>query len=440
MKKSMLIVFIAAFALLFSCETGQKKADKIKDGIGKIYWKDGTVKGEGPFKNYKPEGKWTLFHKGTRIKLAEGNYRMGKQEGKWTFFHKNGQKSAEGNFQEDQKVGEWVRYYDSGEVLAKENYVITEIEVAGFKQKIGGIEGVKQTFYKSGKVKSEEEFRRGLKNGISRMYFEDGKPKEFAEYRDNKYDGKVNKFWPTGKPKEQSFYDNGVRNGKLKAFHPNGAPHVEGQFTNGLMSGVWKFYAPDRRLQKEGRYAIQTIGSGAKAKKTSKESGFWTFYEYDNGRRMKGMELTLNGGMVQGPCRLYEKGKLVGEGEMTGIPKARYDILKNNSRVGTIEAGDVPPDNPVKNITHRWTGKWRVPKKNGKWTGYYPNRKKKFEANFMMNKMNGKYIEYYPNGKTKATGEYMNNKKNGQWKFYNPDGSLDTARSGRYMLDKKSKF
>lgn len=443
MKKYNLLIVISLIALLFSCETTQKdkKSDKVKDGIGKIYWKDGSVKGTGTFKNYQQEGTWILLHQGTGEKLAEGNYLNGKQEGKWLFFHKNGQKSSEGSFQENQKVGEWIRYYDTGELFSKENYVITEIEVAGFKQKIGGIEGTKQTFYKSGKVKSEEEFRRGLKNGISREFYEDGKPKEFSEYKENKYNGKVNKFWPNGKPKEQSYYVNGQRNGKFKAFHDNGAQHVTGQFHNGLMTDLWRFYASDRKLQKEGNYKIQKFGSGAKAKMTSKESGFWIFYTYVNGRKLKAMELTLNGGMIQGKCRLYENGKLVGEGEMTGIPKALYDVYKNNKKVGTIEAGEAPPDDPQKMITYKWDGQWRTPKKNGLWIELYAGRgTKKFEANFMMNKMNGRYTEYYPDGKIKATGEYMNGKKNGSWKFYNKDGSLDSAKSGRYMLDKKSKF
>jgi antitoxin component YwqK of YwqJK toxin-antitoxin module len=443
MKKYTILFIFVLVAILFSCETTQKdkKGEKIKDGIGKIYWKDGSVKGTGTFKNYQQEGKWTLFHQGTGEKLAEGNYLGGKQEGKWVFYHKNGQKSAEGSFQEDQKVGEWIRYYDTGEVFSKENYVITEVEVAGFKQKIGGIEGIKQTFYTSGKVKSEEEFRKGLKNGISREFYEDGKPKEFSEYKENKYNGKVNKFWPNGKPKEQSYYVNGMRNGTLKAFHNNGVQHIEGQFNNGLMTGLWKYYSTDRKLQKEGNYMIQKFGSGAKAKMTSKESGFWTFYAYVGGRKMKAMELTLNGGMIQGPCRLYINGKLAGEGEMTGIPKAVYDVYKDNKQAGTIEAGEVPPDDITKNVIYKWTGAWRQPKRNGRWIEFYTDsRAKKFEANFMMDKINGKYTEYYPDGKVKATGEYMNDKKNGLWKFYNRDGSLDTAKSGRYMLDKKSKF
>jgi len=58
----------------------------------------------------------------------------------------------------------------------------------------------------------------------------------------------------------------------------------------------------------------------------------------------------------------------------------------------------------------------------------------------MMDKLNGPYKEYYPNGKIKAEGEYMTGKKNGEWKFYLQNGALDAENSGRYMLDKKSKF
>jgi antitoxin component YwqK of YwqJK toxin-antitoxin module len=84
-------------------------------------------------------------------------------------------------------------------------------------------------------------------------------------------------------------------------------------------------------------------------------------------------------------------------------------------------------------------GSAKNPKKNGPGKEFYPNGKVMSEGPYMMNRKSGKFKEYHPNGKLMAEGEYMNNKRNGTWKFYNPDGSVDTNKSGYYMMGRLNK-
>lgn len=426
-------ITVAALMIVSCASTKDKKAEVPDNGKGKISWDDGSLKGKGLFKNKMKTGEWTLFHKGSGEKLATGRYVNDQQQGSWTYFHKNGQKSMEGEFDQGQKTGPWTAYYPTGEKMWEATYVIRTQTEGGFEMRVGGIEGIKKSFFKNGKVWKEEEYRQGIKSGRSQEYYENGRPKEIAWFKDNKRDGKMNKWYQNGKSKEQGFYDSGKRDGNFKFFFENGQLAQSGRFDDDKLNGQWKFYSAEGLLQKEGRYSA------------GKETGLWTFYQYPSRRRrLKSMELPLNGGMVNSGKEsiLYDdSGKRTGKGQLSGIPKGIYELTKNGKKAGTTASAAVPTDNPQKKTTYSWTGKWQKPKKNGQWTEYFPGTSRvKFEATYMMNKLNGKYREFHTNGKVKAEGEYMNGKMNGMWTFYNSDGSKDEERSGRYMLGKKSSF
>ncbi len=435
--RAIAILLISGF--LFSCSSTQKgeTSKKQKDGTGEISWDDGSLKGKGPFKNHQQVGDWVLYHRDSGEKLAKGKYANDKQNGQWIYFHKNGQKSFEGEFKNGQKTGKWIGYYDTGELKSKAKYKITKIGIL----EVGGIHGTKRTFYKTGKVLKEEQYRNGLKNGRSQEYYKNGQPKEISMFTENKHNGKLNKWWENGKPKEKGFYKNDVKTGAWKFFYENGLLRMSGNFKLGKlklkgktqltsqMVGHWQFYAPRGRLQKEGEY------------KNGKEKGYWKFYAYPNPRRqVLAMELMLTGGMAK-KGRIYENSKLTGEGDLMGIVKGIYEMHVDNKRTKEINASDAPPDITAKKITYKWTGKWIVPKKTGKWTEYYPGgKKKKTVAKYMMNKLSGPYKEYFKNGKVKAEGEYMNGKKSGMWKVFNKNGKLNKEESGRWMMGKKSKL
>ncbi|MBN2040665.1 MAG: hypothetical protein JW864_11515 [Spirochaetes bacterium] len=427
--------------LILSCSSTDKKdskSDKIKDGYGKIFWNDGSLKGKGNFKNYQMDGKWVLYHRGSGEKLAEGNYLNDKQDGPWIFLYKNGAKSTEGSFLENQKTGEWTGYYDNNALMWKAVYILINSDFG----KVGVINGKKTTFSKSGKVKMIEEFKNGIKKGRFQEFYEDGTPKEISWYKDDKHNGKCNTYWDNGNSKEQGFYIDDLKNGVWKYFYDNGQTQMTGKYSMGKlqvktetkkvsqMQGQWQFFSKEGLLQKEGKY------------KNNKEDGLWKFYTYPSRRqRVLQMELTLQGGMATGFGKIYENGYLTGSGDLMGPVKGIYEKIINNKSAGEEAELNVPQDNPNANLKYKWTGKWQLPRKSGKWTGYFAGGKQKqFEGTYMMDKLNGKYKEYFSNGKVKASGEYMNGKKSGVWEVYNKNGTKNEEESGRWMMGKKSKF
>lgn len=438
MKFKRVFALLAIVSLFTACSStdkkGQTNAASTKNGPGKIYWDDKSLKGEGNFTNGVKTGKWILYHKGTGEKLAEGEYVDDKQQGFWTYYHKNGAKSLEGNFDQDQKTGEWIAYYPEGPVMWKATYVVKEKTESGFTMKIGAIEGIKTWYYQSGRIWKEEQFTNGEQTGRSQEYYENGNPKIIAWYKAGQLDGQCNKWYENGKKLEEGTYKENKKNGNFKFYFDNGQISATGSFIMDKPEGEWKFNSKEGLLQKEGKY------------KDGKEIGLWNFYMYPSRvQRIKIMELPLQGGMIDNTnenAKLYdEKGQLIGYGQLTGIPKGIYTVLKDGKPTGEMTSSSVPNDDPKEKITYTWTGKWETPKKNGKWTEYYPGTKSvKLEGTYLMDKLNGPYKEFYPNGKIKSEGEYLNGKMNGEWKFYKADGTLDEAQSGKYMLGKKMNF
>lgn len=428
MKKLWLLVLAATMMMSINCrstdsgsKTDGKKTQKIQDGPGKIYWDDGSLKGTGNFKQGKKEGEWTLYYKTTGEKYAVGQYKDDKQTGRWQYFYKNGQKLTEGDFDEEQRTGQWIEYYDKGEKKAEMNYiVINKVHPEfGIAERVGVLHGQKTTYYPSGKVHKEETYREGALVGVAKEYYEDGKLKEISQYENGEHHGMLNSWWPTGKPNEKGAYSKGKRNGVWHFYHSNGMLHMKGEYKDNNQLGLWIYQSPLGQLMKEGRYKIEIVEVQKKLQTRSNEDGYWTFYRVKNGRVEKAYEIALKNGVVdiEKPAKLYENGRLTAEGFLAiGLVRGIYEKVQDRVVKETITSSTYPPDEFDKNITYRWKGDWELPKKNGMW---------KF---------------YYPNGKLKAEGEYMLDKKNGEWKVYRIDGTLDNEESGKYQLDKKSKF
>lgn len=453
-------------AILAGCSSAQKKSsgssetEKVDPAlVGKIvdyktYYSDGSILGEGKalYKAvmnkpvYIKQQKWIQYYKGTNtIKQAEGEYKEDKQTGVWKLFFKDGKVQQEGTYTDGIATGQWTIYYPTGEVNWKAVFSIVNIkdDQTGDMKKNGQIEGVKTSYFKSGKVWKEEEMHSGKKNGRNQEYYEAGNPKEIAMYKDDLKNGALNEYWPNAKPKTQGMFiiadviDKKTgkptgdkiesKTGNWKMFYNNGQPAVDAVFGDNKPEGTWRFYSREGLLMKEGRY------------KAGKEDGPWTYYEYENGRKMISMELDVQAGMVgEKGGKVYQNGQFIGEGQLKRIPvKALFQIIKNGQNTEVIDAQNQPDDDDATKTTSKWTGKWKPIDRNGAFTEYFPGtHAKKIEATYMIGKLNGKYKEYYPNGKIKVEGEYLANKKNGIFTFYNADGSTDSVQSGQYMSDK----
>ena len=69
---------------------------QIQDGPFVIYYENGSIKGEGIYKNGFLDGKYLSYYKNGKVK-HNGNYNNGQLNGVNTYYYKNGQIQKEEN-------------------------------------------------------------------------------------------------------------------------------------------------------------------------------------------------------------------------------------------------------------------------------------------------------------------------------------------------------
>ena len=63
--------------------------------------------------------------------------------------------------------------------------------------------------------------------------------------------------------------------------------------------------------------------------------------------------------------------------------------------------------------------------RNGRWTAYYRNGKRKAEGELKAGKLTGNWIFWHQNGKKKAEGAYANDMRQGKWTELNEQGQVN---------------
>ena len=170
---------------------GIKQKEK-KQGIWVYYYEDGTIKGEGEFKNDLKTGNWKYYGEEGNL-ISEGNYRDGEPNGSWIDYHENGSISAQGNYSIGQKNGFWKLFYDDGTSRGEgtfengtgeyfEYYKNGQIKLKGNIVN-GTYEGEWLYYYENGEIEGRANFSGGVGDYIG--YFTEGKIKMKGSLRNN---------------------------------------------------------------------------------------------------------------------------------------------------------------------------------------------------------------------------------------------------------------
>ena len=98
------------------------KNGKLKNGVHKEYFKDGSVSCEGDFKDGERTGEWKYYLANGKLK-AVGNYKEGKMTGAWKWYRENGKLMQTGSFDNEIKTGLWSRYREDGNLMDETEFI-----------------------------------------------------------------------------------------------------------------------------------------------------------------------------------------------------------------------------------------------------------------------------------------------------------------------------
>lgn len=143
------ILFLAAIVILFSCKDKQNKAndsvitetpkqkpaadttlteeenffikdpENASDGERVQFYKSGTKKSQGTYKNGKREGKWQVWYSNGQL-WSECDFKNGLKHGNSAVYFRNGAKRYEGRYENDNRVGVWKFYDETGKLIKEE--------------------------------------------------------------------------------------------------------------------------------------------------------------------------------------------------------------------------------------------------------------------------------------------------------------------------------
>ena len=108
-----------------------------------------------------------------------------------------------------------------------------------------------KSYYESGRILSEIDYRSGKRNGNYIFYFENGNKQSESYYLNGKLKGEYKFYYETGELKETGEYiydDNNIysrKNGSWKTYYKDGKLKSEAIIENGITT-LWKTYNRNR--------------------------------------------------------------------------------------------------------------------------------------------------------------------------------------------------
>lgn len=343
---------------------------------------------QGFGREYGPDGTiitLTEYKKGfivdrLRINRKDGS---GRLQGKWYTFYERGSLKTEVNYKDGLKNGYLKEYAENGDLLKIVKYANDEIVPEA--EEIRKLD-VENEYYPNGRIRISAMFRNGVPEGVRREYDTAGRVERAVIYRS----GIV--------VSEGIVLDDGNRTGPWKDFYPDGSLRSEGRYDNGKQTGVWKYYHANGKTEQTGVYNSQ-----------GKPEGTWKWF-YEDGKLLK--EESYRKGLRDGLSTEYdETGKVVTEGEFAdGLEEGPWFEVIGDTYV---------------------RGSYREGMRTGLWEYFYIDRNGDrtdslcfYRGSYIDDNPDGKHTWYWETGALKNEGSYVNGRKEGDWLLYNSDGTL----------------
>jgi antitoxin component YwqK of YwqJK toxin-antitoxin module len=361
----------------------------VKQGVTKIFYRNGSVKQRVPFKDGREDGQGFEYdttgiiitiidYKAGFIKKQEKINRRDKnglKQNVWKEFYPNGKLKNECTYVNDLREGYLKEYSMNGDLQNTTKYISGKIvenppELARLD--------TRTEYYEGGIIKSSGTYKNGIPEGTYREYSLDGKITSSKIFKD-------------GILAAEGIYDlSDKEQGPWKEYHPNGQIKSQGEYKDGKRIGEWVFYYPNGKLEQKGKYD-----------KKGQAQGAWNWY-YESGNLLR-EENYLNDVLDGATTEYDDAGKIVTKGQYVDGQK---------EGVWEYEMGD-----------YKEVGNYKADRRDGEWKHFYtPGESIRFEGNFVDGNPDGKHVYYYPNGKIKEEGRYIVGRKEGDWLYYGEDG------------------
>lgn len=233
MKKIFLTLVMMLFVMAaFSQQIYNVRVSSMSDGTFEQMY--GAVKVYGGVVNGMKDGAWVENHPNSEIPHYIIGYREDKKDGVCLEFDKQANLTKKADYKNDMLDGLSVSFDKNGRTLSKQEY------------KEGQLDGKSILYTDKGFIQEESDYKAGKRDGVTTWYLYDEK-KQGAKYvmytyKDGMFEGVQETYYENGNVKTRKMFSNNVANGLATEYYEDGSVKSECTYKNGEVKGRVKEY------------------------------------------------------------------------------------------------------------------------------------------------------------------------------------------------------
>lgn len=232
--KRFIITFFMAFinVAAFSQQIYNVRVSSMADGAFEQYY--GAVKVTGDVMNGMKEGLWIENHPNAELPHFIIQYKEDKKDGLYMEFDKQGNLVKMVDYKNEMLHGDYYVWNKNGRITKKQQY------------KEGLLDGKSVIYTDKGFIQEESEYKEGKRHGITTWYLTEEKmqgPKYVMyTYQNGMFEGVQETYYENGNIKTQKMFSNNVQHGAAIEYYEDGRIKSEANYKNGELKGRVKEY------------------------------------------------------------------------------------------------------------------------------------------------------------------------------------------------------
>ena len=239
MKKIILSLAMMMFAVTaFSQQIYNIRVSSMEDGTFEQMY--GTIKVYGDVLNGMKDGAWVENHPNTDLPRFIINYKEDKKNGLFLEFDKQANLIKKIDYKNDMIDGWSYSWNKGGKIASKQEY------------KEGMLDGASVIYNDKGFMQEESGYKAGKRHGVTIWYLYDDRsqgPKYVMyNYNEGMFEGVQETYYEDGRVKTSKMFTNNVANGPAFEYYEDGSVKSECTYKNGEVKGKVKEYRKGERL------------------------------------------------------------------------------------------------------------------------------------------------------------------------------------------------
>lgn len=201
---------------------------------GKFEQKYGTIKVGGDVLNGMKDGNWIENHPNSDIPHFIIQYKEDKKNGLFLEFDKQANLIKMIDYKDDVMDGGNYAWDKNGRMTSKQEY------------KEGKLDGKSVIYTDKGFIQEESEYKAGKRHGITTWYLYGEKAQGLKyvmyTYQEGMFEGVQETYYENGNVKTSKMFSNNVQNGPAIEYYEDGSIKSEANYKNGELKGRVKEY------------------------------------------------------------------------------------------------------------------------------------------------------------------------------------------------------